>query len=98
MKTIDTLMGACLIGAGIFALITRFSLAGFKKKAPSYLLSYYLISLLIQIGYVILASTVTHLSLSQLGGLQLWSNAVVSIVFLIANKGYYDKRISLFCN
>ena len=98
MKSIDLVMGVILICMAVFALITRFALAGFKAKGPGYLQAYYLLSPVIGIGYILLTSSVTHLPFSQLGGTDLWASAAIGIAFFIANKTYYNKRRMLFCN
>ncbi|MBR6185404.1 MAG: hypothetical protein IKQ41_04000 [Clostridia bacterium] len=98
LKTLDVVMGLLCIALGVYAIIVRFQLAGFKTGAPKKLVSLYLISAAINLVYVLAASGVTGLSLSDLMDGSFFGNVIGSIAYALINKNYYDKRAALFVN
>lgn len=96
LQTIDIAVGVALIALAIYAIITRFFLAGFKKQGP---FMYYLLlifNIVVGIIYCILVTaTVDGLEINLTGMI---SNMITMIVLLICNLVYFGKRKHLFVN
>ena len=98
MKSLDLVMGVMLIVIGVLALVTRFALAGYKEKGPKLLIVLYGMNLVVPIVYLLIASSITGISMSELAGSSVWGSMIGSIIMIIANRIYYNKRSSLFVN
>lgn len=96
LQTIDITVGIVMMALGVYAIITRFFLAGFKKQGP---FMYYLclfLNLLVAVIYCILVkATVVGMELNLSGMI---SNAAMLITLLICNIVYFEKRRHLFIN
>ncbi len=98
LKTIDVIFGLFAICLGIFIIVTRFKLAGFKAAGPKYLTLMYVLGASVSIFYIIAVISTTSLTLSDIGGLQIIIQIVMPIIIITINKSYYDKRADLFVN
>ncbi|MBE5785920.1 MAG: hypothetical protein E7324_00095 [Clostridiales bacterium] len=96
LQTIDVLMGIMCLAVAVYALLTRFALAGYQAKAPKMMSSMYLINAGIAILYLLLASASTGIGLGDLMNASLATSLVVSVIMFFANKTYYAKRAALF--
>lgn len=83
--------GLALVGLAVFAIVTRFLLAKFKKSGPICLYVLYIISPILEItGPQILHENLTNTSdIASMGA---------SMIMLIVNIVYFKKRKSLFIN
>ena len=83
---------------GGYALIVRQYLAGFKAKGPKMLLSMYIVSLVIEVAYIVASSLISGVNLltASESGTMLISSMIVSLFMIGANKVYFDKRAHLF--
>ena len=101
LKTIDLIYGVVCIALAVLAVYTRFSLARFKNNAPNLLYAVYASAGITNLVYAIAVSSIV-----SKGGEE-FANAVdvvsdgvipliVSIVMIVLNKVYFDKRKSLF--
>ena len=102
LKTVDVIYGSILIGLAAFAIVTRFRLAGLKKKAPVMLWILYGVSLaaglifsIIQYSLIKEYMQVEDPNLFSVG---LAGSAVPGAIFLIINIFYYKNRKGLFVN
>lgn len=101
LKTIDVIMGIVLLAIVAFTIYVRFRLSGFKKDGPKLLTVLYIAVLAWGILYIILVMS----QLSDLGvGVgdiltpSVITNMLTSVVMVIVNKIYFDKRKHLFVN
>ena len=97
LKTLDLLMGMASIFLAVWAIYTRFQLAGYKSVAPAKLMLLYAISLIVSVLYMIFACSISGLSFSAL-----LEDSVGTLIgnglMMFINKVYYDKRSVLFVN
>ena len=98
MKAITLIYGVALLGLAVLAIATRFALAGYKANGPRLLIILYILNLVVGLGFLILASMVSHIPFSNLADASTWASIIISIIMIAANKTYYDKRDSLFVN
>ncbi|MDE6025787.1 MAG: zinc ribbon domain-containing protein [Lachnospiraceae bacterium] len=96
LQTIDLAVGISMMALGVYAIITRYSLAGFKKHGP---FMYYLclfFNILVAVIYCILVkATVVGI---EINNTRMISNAIMMTVLLICNLVYFGKRRHLFVN
>ena len=95
LKTVDVLMGLASIALAVMLIVTRFSLAGYKKNGPKLLTIAYALNIAIALIYPLIASSVTNLGF---GDLLNPSSLASSAAMLFVNKNYYAKRAHLFVN
>ena len=99
LKTVDVLFAIIYIGVAIWAIYTRFQLAGYKAGAPGKLLALYIMSFAMGIIYAIVGASVIHVSVSTvLSGSSIIGSIVGTIVAVVINNIYYGKRAHLFVN
>lgn len=102
LKTLDTVCGAVMLAAAVFAFFTAYSLLTMKKGAPKLLLTVYVIAIVLQLGYaipaaIIIKNAVRTADVSR-GILSGAGNALFAGIMLIVNMLYYNKREHLFVN
>lgn len=101
LKTMDIIYGIVVIALGVFQIYTRFQLASYKAKAPSYILYMYVINGAATAIYSFVVSGMIDVLLpaesAQLSG-QGISAIIVAALFVWLNKIYFDKRKHLFVN
>ncbi len=96
LKTLDIVTGIMLILIGIFAIFTRFMLAGYKKSGPPMYLGLQIANILISIVYIIAFYSILD-SIEDINS-STFVSLIVSIVLLIINVIYFNKRKHLFVN
>ena len=98
LHVLDIIYGVLLILLGVYALIVRQYLAGFKAKGPKMLLIMYIVSLVIEVSYIAASSLISGVNLltASESGTMLISSMIVSLFMIGANKVYFDKRAHLF--
>lgn len=94
LKTLDVITGVAFIALGIFALITRFVLAGFKKAGPIMYLGLLAANIVFSIIYI----AVFCMIVDSADGITSSTivNLVVCIALLIANAVYFKNRKHMF--
>lgn len=97
LKTLDMIVGIASIACGVFAIYVRMRLSGFYANGPQMLTYFYIASLLVNVVYVIGATSVLPASIEINDG-STYISIAVSIAMIIANKAYFDKRKHLFVN
>lgn len=95
LKTLDVIVGLLYIGIGVFALYTRFSLAGFKRVGPGNLLKLYAAGCVVSVVYAIAVQSITDISIFDSSNV---SSIVIAVAMIFANKQYYAKRSHMFVN
>lgn len=95
LKTVDVIMGLASIVLAVLLIVTRFALAGYKENGPKLLMISYAANIAVALVYPIMAAAVTDLSFGELFDV---TTLISSIVMLVVNKIYYDKRAHLFVN
>ena len=98
LRTLDLVYILLLLGLVVLAIVARMQLARFRRRGP---LLYYLLqiaNIAVAVLYLLAASAVSGVPLSQLD----LSNTIVSLglslVMLIVNIIYFGKRKDLFVN
>lgn len=94
LKTLDVVTGIAFIALGIFALITRFVLAGFKKAGPAMYLGLLTANIVFSIIYIAVFCSIVD-SMDGITSSTL-VNLVGCTVLLIANAIYFKKRKHMF--
>ena len=95
LKGVDTIIGICFIVLGIFALVTRFILADFKKAGPTMYIGMLAANIVLSIAYY---ASVSGIVGGEVGMdyTSTYSSIVASVVLLICNIVYFKKRKHLF--
>ncbi len=100
LKIADVIYGAILIGLGALAIVTRFRLAGLKKKAPMMLWILNGVSLAVGIIFNIIQYNLNKEYMSvkdtNLFGAGLVGSVLPGAILLIINVFYYKNRKELF--
>lgn len=94
LKTLDVVTGIAFIALGIFALITRFVLAGFKKAGPAMYLGLLTANIVFSIIYIAVFCSIVD-SMDGITSSTL-VNLVTCIALLIANAIYFKNRKHMF--
>ena len=95
LKGVDTIIGICYIAIAIFALVTRFMLADFKKCGPAMYIGMQVAGLIISIAYIASVTSIVD-GLTEYIASSTYGTMAVSIVMLICNIVYFKKRKHLF--
>lgn len=95
MKGMDLFYGIALIAVGAFAIYVRQLLAKYKKNGPNLYLIMCAATIILSLIYIFGVQAITGVNGSS-GSTT--SNLVTSIVMIIVNKIYFDKRRHLFIN
>jgi len=101
LKTVDIMYGMFAIALGVFAIFTRFQLAGFKATAPKMLTALYAGTAVISLIYFLAASSIIE---KASGGLADFDNSGMlasilgTVVGIVINTIYYKKRQHMFVN
>lgn len=95
LKAVDIIYGLlCLALAGC-AIYVRQLLAKYKTDAPKMYLIFLAAQVVVGLVYVILLSVITGESLASV---ETYTSIITSVVLIIINKIYFDKRAHLFNN
>ena len=95
LKGVDTIIGICFIVLGIFALVTRFILADFKKAGPTMYIGMLAANIVLSIAYYASVSGIVGGEV-DMDYTSTYSSIVASVVLLICNIVYFKKRKHLF--
>ena len=93
LQICDIVIGILTIAAGVFAIVTRFLLAGFKRVGPTCLLGVYAANIVISVLYVVITSAISGMNMMDA---QTLTSLVTSVVMIAVNRVYYNKRAVLF--
>ena len=98
-KTLDIIVGLLLLVTAAFAIYTRFRLSGYYKNGPTCLFLTYGLGALINVIYLVGAAVIisdTMFSITDLEIVPTVTSIVVSIVMIVINVVYFNKRKQLF--
>lgn len=96
LKMIDVVIGIVSIALAIFAIVVRQKLANFQSDGPKMLLMLYIGSIAMSVIYLILVAGVVGSGIVDAS--TMIPSLAVSVVMVIVNKMYFDKRQHLFIN
>ena len=94
LKTADTFYGIAAIALGVFQIIVRNRLNRFERSGPGSFTVFYILAIAIDVIYKVSASSITGVSLAELG----IGSAIGTAVMMIINGVYYSKRKDMFVN
>ena len=96
VKTIDQIFGVLSLAMAAYLIYTRFQLAGMKEGAPGKLLLAYGGNLVLNVGYLVALSASTGIALTDIADGSITSSIISSLIMILANRVYYQKRAHLF--
>ena len=95
LKTLDIIMGILCIAVAVFAILTRFSLAKFQVNGPRNLYVLYIVNFCLVLIYAIAIGAITGINVFTAS---IVANLITSIVMVVVNYIYFNKRKELFVN
>ena len=101
LEALDITVGILSIALAVFALVTRFALARFKKVGPPMYLGMLAANIIVYIVYIAICESIV-LSVTNEKELELSDSAISSlltcIVMFFVNLVYFNKRKHMFVN
>lgn len=94
LEPIDKLYGMLHVAQAVFIIITRFRLAALRTSGVKFLLATYWISLIVEVGYMLVVGNMIGAGLEILS--ESSSQIAGTVVGYIVNRTYYKKREHLF--
>ena len=98
LQVVDILFGALLVIIAALAIYTRFQLSAFRERGPKLLLTVYIVSAVWSLTYTV--CVVALVGYDVLDGTEVVSNTIgeliVSVVAIVINYIYYNKRFNIF--
>ncbi len=102
LQIVDIIYGLFCVALGAFMIYVRFQLAGYRANGPKYVLVVYAAAASISFIYAIAVSVIISESYSGFDTSSIISSAIVniitSVIMIVANKVYFDKRKFMFVN
>ena len=98
LKTVDVLFGLVFIVLAVAIIYDRFRLAGFYQNGPKLYLLFYGINLAASVIYYLAVLGILGEDAKYVDNQSVIISIVTSLVMLIINKIYFDKRKELFRN
>lgn len=95
-RTVDILYGIVCILMGIYAIVTRFQLARFRKNAPAILYGMYALYIVFPCMYLFATAAVTLIPLMQLIDAEMIGQLIGTAVMIVVNVIYFGKRRDMF--
>lgn len=96
LKSVDTMYGVALLALAAFAVFTRFALAKYKTFAPLCLYITYGAGTAVSLIYSVAVSNIIKTSVFE--DPAIIASIVTSIVMIVINVVYFNKRKELFTN
>ncbi len=93
IRYIDILMGIIQIGIGVYSVLVRNSLAGFKKRGPFMLYVLYGVNQLVSTGYTVAVNCIISGSADYA---MVVFNVIVTAIIIWINVIYFGKRADMF--
>ncbi|MCM1083062.1 MAG: zinc ribbon domain-containing protein [Clostridium sp.] len=93
LQTTDIIIGVSMMALGVYAIITRFFLAGFKKQGPFMYYLCLLLNIVVAVIYCVLVKFVVGVDVVLTNMI---CQTIILIVLLICNIIYFGKRKHLF--
>ncbi len=98
LSILDKAMAAACVVLAVYAIVTRFALAGMRASGPKKLLLLLAANLALNVFYLILFSVITAMPVNELFDSSSISSLAVTVALLFYNKRYYSERSELFVN
>ena len=95
LKVCDVIMALCCVGFAVFAIVVRFALAGYKQNGPKLLVWLYIATIIINILYALVVSSITAIAFFQL---YKPTSMLGSLIMIYANTVYFRNRERMFVN
>lgn len=95
LRALDILMGVICLALAAYAIFVRFQLAKFKRNAPVLLHILFACNIGVSLFYGIGATIIIGQNMFNVSTI---SNFLTTIVILVLNVVYFNKRTSLFIN
>lgn len=95
LKAADVVYGIAVIAIAVFSVYTRFQLSGYKKNGPMCLLVLYAFNAIVAVVYVLAGSAIIGQNCMDASTI---ATVASSVVMILANRTYFNKRKSLFVN
>lgn len=95
LKMVDMLMGVLNLLCVPMAIIVRQKLAHFKANGPKLYLALYVYNAVISVIYSVIVGFVIGVGINMM---QMAILIVVTGVFIVLNRVYFEKRKHMFCN
>lgn len=96
LQTIDIITGITMIGLAVYAIITRFSLAGFRKHGPFMYYPLHIFNVLVSVIYILLVDAIAIGVMVDFT--RMYASIAVMVIMLICNIKYFGARKHLFVN
>ena len=97
LRTVDMVAGLLLLAIAAYGIYVRFQLAGFKIGAPAKLTVLYIALAAYNLIYSVLACNAMNVELSAVSS-NLVGSMIGSVLMVVINRVYYNKRMELFVN
>ena len=94
LKSVDVLFGVLACVFGVFQIVTRFSLAHYKKYAPIMLHLSYIFIIIVDITSAIVVTSIIGVETFS----TIIAKVIVSIIILLINIKYFNNRKHVFIN
>ncbi len=101
MKIVDVTYGILLIGIAALAIVARFQLAGLKRKGPALLYAYSISGMVATVVYLVLVGVIISrygVNFGSIFDARIIGSILGSIIFLVINIIYFNKRRDIFVN
>lgn len=96
LKTINIIYGLICFATGVLAIYTRFRLAAYAENGPKLLYLVYAITAIASLLYIVLnGSVIDDFSTVMPTAI---ANIVVSVLMIVLNRIYFNKRSYMFYN
>ena len=96
LKALDIFAGVGMLGCAVLQIVTRFSLAGFKKSGPTLVTACYAVGMVISAVYSIGVMAIASDSGIEIGTSSMFAELAINLAVLGANITYFKKRSHLF--
>ncbi len=96
LKTLDMIIGLASLALAALGIYTRFRLSGYRSNGPKLLQWTLMLSVLINVGYLVGLNVVVPEIAEELELSSFVSSITTSIVMIFVNNAYFKKRSHLF--
>ena len=98
LQTVDLIFAVVYVALAACCIVVRMNLAKFKKGAPTQYLALLGAVVVVTVLYVAALMAITHVGIEGAMDASSATQIVASIVMIVLNKIYFDKRAYLFTN
>ncbi len=99
IQVLNIITGIISLCIAALAIFTRFQLAGFKKNGPNLISVLYVITIVVNVGYIVALGAILGFDkLAPNNFVSLFAVIITSVVMIIVNRIYFNKRKFMFVN